>query len=194
MFNDQGHYREGNFTATLRKDGLEVDRRHGHNVVTDYAREEWLPKLLTWASLGNGITDDVPNSDARLRWIGVGEGWRPEIPAVKFLEAPLAVDYGPPVVYLGEIAPGSMTNPVVTSIRINHSFLGSDLAAMGDVDITEFGLYAGYLDTVFYPEWETGTRMDPESAINPVVAYKSFIDPLTVGVVNTLDVQWEIRF
>jgi hypothetical protein len=193
MANGLGHYCEGNFTATLKKDGLTVATRHGHNVITAYAKEEWLPGLVSWETLG--APADVPSNNNRLRWIGIGSGWRPEVPGVKFLELPLPVDYGPPAVYLAEVVPGSMTRPVVTSIRINHTFAGADIAELGDVDLTEFGLYAGYKDaTLYYPEWEPGTRMDPDSAINPVVAYKSFIDPLTVAIANTLVVEWEIRF
>jgi hypothetical protein len=192
MTDDQGQYCEGNFTAFLKKDGLTVATRRGHNVLTAYSKEEWLPKLVSWESLG-GLAD-TPASDSRIRWIGIGSGWRPEVPGVKFLETALPVDYGPPAVYLAELIPAAMTKPVATSLQINHTFAGADIAELGPIDLTEFGLYAGYLDGVYYPEWEPGTRMDPSSDTNPVIAYKSFSEPLVVTAANTLVVEWEIRF
>lgn len=188
MGNDLGRYREGNFTATLREGGQVVDCREGHNVVTDYGSAAWLPKLVAWDSFG--VT---PHDNSRVRWVGLGTGWAPETPDVQFLVAPAHVDPGLPVLYLGELS--APTRPVTTALRYDHVFAGALVASAGTVNVTEFGLYAGYLDTgVYYPEWESGTFMDPESSVNPVVAYKSFDTPFVVTAGSTLTIEWEIRF
>lgn len=177
--NDHGHC---NFVAEVRKDGVLRFRIAGHNVSTAYAGYGWLRQLMSDLAKGH-----------RVRWIGLGTGWAPEVPEVKFLANPTEVSAG---TYLAELDPSLMENPVPTAVKIHHSFSGADIAPGGSIDIAELGLYAGFKDSggVYHPEWEPGTRMDPGSQTNPVVAYKSFVVPITVLSSETLSVIWELRF
>jgi hypothetical protein len=186
----------GNVTAFCRKDGQVVpgSERSGHNLITNYGQREWLSKLTGWLSFGDPTdptVQDEPLTHARIRWIGLGTGWQPETRHAKFLDAPIAVEAGS--VYLAEIDPATeVTNPVITSFKIEHEFDGS---IFGPALISELGLYTGYKSGgLFYPVWQTGTRMDPESDTNPVSFYKILDPAISVGATDTLVVRWELRY
>lgn len=174
-----------NFEAWLTENGVYVpgSRRVGHNVITETGRE-WLSQLVAWQTIAPPA-DDSPWTQDRIRWIGVGDDWYPELKHVSQLKAPVLVtgsDYlaalSAPAWVLGGVSGSS------SAIKYTHAFGSGELP--DGVDVQEAGLFVDRNDG--------GTGLDPTVATNPPVAYKVISPPLTKALAQTLTIRWELRF
>jgi len=188
----------GNFSALLRCGGKLVpgSRREGHNVFTVTGRN-WLSKLVTWKTLG---TNDVPYTQRRIRWVGLGSGAQLEAPTVASLNSSLLATSS---YYLAEIQ--SVEFPTTSSVRFIKEFSLSEITIAGiPVTISEAGLFAdvnpatpgnpndGYEDNAYTPG-VVETVLNPAIATNAPVAYKAF-GGMTKTSDFTLELRWDLRF
>ena len=151
-----------NFFACLRdKQGRVVPGsiRRGHNVLTNFGRE-WLSKLMVWQTIA---ATDVPFTNYRIQWIGVGTDSYSELRSVERLKQ--ATDITPGT-YLAVIDNPPIF-PAVNWIRFSRTFGTSEISHSGAVTIKEAGLYADE-DTGSGPALNTGV------GTNQLVAYKIF--------------------
>lgn len=158
--------------------------RVGHNVITNFGRE-WLAQLSAWQTI-TGTSDDVPYTEHRLRWLGVGGGSQLEQKGVVKLVTPLTITTGPNE-YIRQL--GTLTWVTDFSARYTTVFTGasSDFDHHGaSVDVSEAGLYVDYDDG-------GGPDLSPADDDNVPVAYKAF-DALTKAAAQTLTITWELRF
>jgi hypothetical protein len=188
----------GNFEAFLRRDGKLVpgSRRHGHNIFTVTGRN-LLAKLVSWQTIG---AVDVPYTQRRVRWIGLGIGTQLEAPTVTSLnQAVLATASN----YLVPIQ--AVEFPTSSSVRFIKEFSLTEITLSSTlVSITEAGLFAdvspaqpgnpndGY-DDVAHDPGVVDTVLNPASATNPPVAYKAF-EGIAKTVDFTLEIRWDFRF
>jgi hypothetical protein len=187
---------DSNVWLCMRERGKLVpgSHREGHNVVTVTGRN-LLSKLLSWETIG---TTDVPYTQRRVRWIGVGTGTQLEVTTVTQLaQATLAkaspLDYIVPINYPPDF-------PTSTSVEYSYEFGVSEISTAGvPVLVSEVGLFsdvnpasAGGTDDVAVGGGVL-TTLDPLVATNPPVAYKTF-ESLTKTKDFTLEVRWTFRF
>lgn len=188
-----------NFEAFMRCRGKLVpdSLREGHNVFTVTGRN-WLSKLVAWQTIG-GYTD-VPYTQRRVRWIGMGTGTQLEAPTVSSLYQPVLAttsDYLVPI--------ESIEFPTSSSVRFIREFALTEITVTNTpVALTEAGLFAdcnpaepgndndGYED-VAAEAGVVNTVLNPSVGSNPPVAYKAF-EALTKTVDFTLEVRWDFRF
>jgi hypothetical protein len=190
-------YPEVNFEAFLRdRDGKIVKDsiRRAHNVFTTTGKN-WLSKLVAWETVA---PIDVPYTQRRVRWMGVGTGVQSEVTSVTSILNPAIYDAGSAV-----LAPiTATTHPTSTSVRFTRTYGTSEISFGGPVILTEAGLFAdvnpydfvsggaGTEDTLA----PSGTSvLDPAVGTNPPVAYKSF-DPITKTSDFTFEIRWDFRF
>jgi hypothetical protein len=188
----------GNFEACLRHNGKLVrgSRRLGHNIFTVTGRN-FLAKLVSWHTVGAA---DVPYTQRRVRWIGLGTGTQLEAPTVTSLNhATLATAAN----YLVPIQ--AVEFPTSSSVRFIKEFSLTEITLSSTlVSITEAGLFAdvspaqpgnpndGY-DDVAHDPGIVDTVLNPASATNPPVAYKAF-EGIAKTVDFTLEIRWDFRF
>lgn len=183
-------YPESNFWAYLQDERGKVvpgSYREGHNVFTMRGRE-WLSKLVVWQSLGSfpsaGL--DVPVTNERFRWIGVGTSSQLEQVEVNKLVSPLTITTGPDA-YIKVV--GALSRPTTFSVKFTTTFMGTEFAHHGaQVVLSEAGLFVD-VD----PPGAPGPSLSTGSPNNVPVAYKTF-DPLTKQTSQTLTIGWEFRF
>src|SRR5688572_5817818 len=126
----------GNFEALMRCRGKIVpgSLRHGHNIFTVTGRN-LLAKLIAWKTLGS---DDVPFTQRRIRWVGVGTGIQLEAPTVSALAQPTlatSTDYLVPIQVV--------EFPTSTSVRFIREFALNEITLTNTpVALTEAGLFA----------------------------------------------------
>jgi hypothetical protein len=168
--------------------------REGHNVFTTVG-SDWLSKLVAWQTID---TPDIPFTQRRVRWVGVGTGTQAETVNVTVLNAPALVT---PTFYLGAVQ--AATFPATGKVKFFKEFLGNEISmpaqGLAVVPLTEATLYAdvfpvsaagGTLDAA------TGsydTQMNPEIGTNPCIAYKTF-QVLNKTVDFNVEVRWEFSF
>lgn len=187
-----------NFFAQLRERGKKVPGgyREGHNVFTTTGKS-WLAKLVSWYTISG---TDVPYTQRRVRWMGVGTGEQAEAQTVPFLETPALVTG---TSYLAEIQ--SVEFPATGAVTFVKEFGAYEISyAELPVAVTEMALYAdvspaepgtanaGEEDTAFDPG-TVDTVLSPTVGTNPPIAYKLF-DPLTKTADFILEVNWTFQF
>jgi len=182
-----------NVMLQMRERGKIVrgSRREGHNVFTNNGRN-LLTKLLSWQTID---ATDIPYTNRRTRWIGVGTGSQLEVPSVESLHQPHLVT---PTNYLVEVQTVAFPSP--TSVSYSREFGYSDITVTGaPVTVTEAGMYAdvspanmgGTEDTGFGVP--TDTTLDPTVGSNSPITYKAF-EGLTKTIDFTLEITWIFRF
>lgn len=187
-----------NFCAQLWDRGKKVPGgyREGHNVFTTTGKS-WLAKLVTWHTI---TSTDVPYTQRRVRWMGVGTGTQAESQTVPFLAIPALVTG---TSYLAEIQ--SVEFPTTGAVTFIKEFGAFEISyAELPVSVTEMALYAdvspaepgtanaGEEDTAYAPG-TVDTVLSPAVGTNPPIAYK-LIDPLTKTSDFVLEVKWTFQF
>jgi len=154
--------------------------RSGHNVMTTDGAD-LLTSLVAW----NTISDpDVPYTQRRARYVGVGNGSQPEDKNVVALASPLQISSG---VYLKELSPSLNVFPSSTSVKVKAEFTSSEVQAPYGVlaiKISEVGLYF---------DSSPGGVLSVSSPTNTPAFYKKF-DPLLKFNGFTLEIEWELVF
>lgn len=180
-----------NVEILLRERGKIIERREGHNVFTVTGRNLF-SKLISWQTIG---ATDIPYTNRRVRWMGVGIGSLLEVTTVSALAQPQLVT---PTDYLVPIQ--SVSFPDSTSVRFNKEFGTGEINVLGTpVAISEAGLFAdvvpansGGTEDVGHT-LATDPTLNPSVANNPPIAYKSF-GALTKTIDFTLEIKWDFRF
>ena len=189
---------ESNVSLLMRHGGKIVpgSRREGHNVFTVTGRN-LLSKLISWQTI-SGI--DIPHTNRRVRWIGMGSGSQLEVSTVSALGVPLLAT---PTNYLAPIQ--GVEFPTSTSVRFINEFSLNDITVTGaPISVSEAGLFADVnpaqagnandgAEDLPHDVGVVDTVLNPGVSINPPVAYKSF-EGLTKTVDFTLEVRWDFRF
>lgn len=195
-----------NLRLTMRERGKKIDERVGHNIFLNYGRE-WLSKLIAYQS----FNPDVPEYNARVRYMGLGIGGTRQI-APDFADTAPLTDYGPvgsysqtdtdptllhlerpvrvsgssgPATQPGDIWLGQVQAPAQhdtpTSTTFRRLFSSTDIS------------YAPYISV---PLSEVGMFLsdaDPNFKNNSIVAYDTF-DTISKTTAFELEVVWTLRF
>jgi len=175
------------FRACLKKDGVAVpgSERVGHNVMTNFGAE-WLAELIVWQTIG---VSDVPFTNRRVRWIGVGDDSHALVTeSIQTLKSAVTIDG---TLYLATVddSLSTPTGPEFVSpvwVRFARTFDYGEISHSGDVVIKEAGLYADYREGGVY-------GLYPTNPLNPVIAYKAF-DGLLKSSAFTLELEWSFKF
>ena len=187
-----------NMIALMRSRGKIVpgSLREDHNVFTITGRN-WLSKLISWNAIA---ADDVPYTQRRVRWVGVGTGSQLEVTTVSALANPV-IARASPSQYLVPID-SLPTFPTSTSVEFAYEFATTEITTGGvPVAVSEAGLFTdvnpaetahkGIDDVEFSPT--VPTTLDPSTTNNPPIAYKAF-EPLVKTFDFTLQIRWTFRF
>lgn len=188
---------EGNIRALMRRNGKMVpgSRREGHNVFTSTGKA-WLTKLMAWSTIAG---TDIPYTNRRIRWIGVGSGTQLESANIGTLAVPVLVSS---TNYLSVL--DLVEFPSTGVVRFIKEFNLSDISILGSpVRVTEFGLFADVSpallgvgndgsEDVPHDAGVVDTVLNPTLGVNAPVAYKAF-EALTKTVDFTLEVRWDFR-
>lgn len=184
---------ESNFRAFLIERGKKVagSFREGHNVFTTTGRN-WLSRLVAWSAIGG---TDVPFTERRVRWIGVGSGSQLESANVTSLLQPLLIS---PTNYLRPI--NSVEFPSSTSVEFITELGAEEVNISGLlVNVTEAALYADVLpvnagteDAAANPGVVDST-LDPGVGTNPPISYIAF-EGIPKNSDLVLRIEWEYRF
>lgn len=172
-----------NFFACLRtKEGLIVPGsvRRGHNVLTNFGRE-WFAKLMVWQTIA---ATDVPFTDDRIRWIGVGSDNHPETKMVERLKQAVTITIGPNA-YLAKVDDPPVF-PAVNWVQFSRTFGTAEISHTTAVVIKEAGLYAD-------EDSGGGPGLSTLVGTNQLVAYKTF-EGLVKFSGFTLEIKWDFRF
>lgn len=180
-----------NIFIEVRERGKLVTSRQGHNVFTDTGRD-WLSKLAAWQTIGS---PDVPYTQRRVRWMGLGTGTQAETAGVTQLQNPAQVTQD---IYLGAIQSSNILS--FNSVEFVREFSTSEISipilGLNVVPITEAGIFvdvqpASTSDGV--DDSPAGgvsdTTLDTSSQVNSPVAYKVF-DPINKTVDFSLVIRW----
>lgn len=184
-----------NFRLELRERGKFKTSRDGHNVFTDTGRD-WISKLAAWSQIGS---PDIPFTNRRVRWIGLGTGTQAETALVTTLNNPAQVSTG---IYLGAIQATNILT--ATSVEFIREFSTSEISipvlGLNVVPITEAGIFvdvqpASTSDGVDDSSagGVTDTTLDPSLQTNSPVAYKTF-EAVNKTVDFSLVVRWTFNF
>ena len=181
-----------NFFLEARQNGKLITTREGHNVFTDTGAN-WLSRLCAWSTIG---ATDIPFTNRRVRWVGLGTGTQSEVASVTSLATPAQVTQG---IYLGEIQ--STTTPTTRSVEFVREFGTSEvsIASLGlnVVSISEAGLFVDVqpaststgVDDSRAAGSSTDTTLNPSFSLNAPVAYKTF-QPLNKTQDFSFTVRW----
>lgn len=151
--------------------------RRGHNIMTADGHDA-LAQLLV-SALGS---PDVPYTQRRARWIGIGGGTQPEAKGVARLVTPLQVTAG---VYLKALDHTLHVFPTITSVTVKTVFAPAEITYLDPaVVVSEAGLYfdvspPGYLLV---------------SSPNNVPAFYRTFEPLVKLNSFSMEVLWELKF
>jgi hypothetical protein len=138
-----------------------------------------LAQLVAWDTVASV---DVPFTQRRARYIGVGDGTQIEDRDVERLVSPLPVTAG---VYLKTIDPSLTTFPIVTSVSIKAVFLPTEVSYSAPaVTVSEAGLYF---------DSSPGGVLTISSPSNIPAFYKTF-EPLVKLNSFYMEITWELRF
>ncbi len=187
---------ESNLHMVLRERGKLIERRLYHNVFTITGRN-LLSKLVAWSTIA---AQDIPFTQRRARWMGVGIGTQLEVTTVTALNQPTLAT---PTNHLVPLQ--SVSFPTSTSVEFIREFATNEITITGSpVAVTEAAMFADVnpADSALFNEGTEDapvssptirTTLDPTSASNPPIAYKAF-EALTKTVDFTLEIRWEFRF
>jgi hypothetical protein len=162
-------------------------RREGKNVWTLTGREH-LAQLMSYRSYGPPLVGERRD---RIRYIGFGSGSQPEVSSVNRLVTPISFDAGSN--FLAQVSlPTYPLSPSRTTVRYSRIFSETELSVVGNVILTEAGLYT---DGAPGSDFEPGTRdiTLANALLQAPNAYRVF-DPLTKTQNFVLEVSWEVRF
>jgi len=188
----------GNFSALMRNGGKIVpgSRREGHNIFTITGRN-FLAKLVSWYAIG---ATDIPYTQRRVRWVGLGLGSQLESPSiVSLVQATLTT----PTSYLRPIQ--TVEFPTSSTARFITEFSTYEITlSTVPVTVTEAGMFAdvspaqpGFgndgAEDVPHDPGSVDTTLNPALATNPPIAYKNF-EALTKTVDFTIEIRWDFRF
>jgi hypothetical protein len=186
-----------NVDIILRQNGKRVGSRSGHNVFTITGRN-LLSKLLAWSTLGS---NDLPFTNRRVRWVGVGTGSQLEVTNVEALVEPAYITAGS---YLASI--DSVSFPDSTTVRFIKEFSTSNInigVGGAPITLTEAGLFADvspalynladHRDGLEDTAKPGGSTLDPSIGTNPPIAYKAF-EGITKTTDFTLEIHWDFLF
>jgi hypothetical protein len=151
--------------------------REGHNVLTNTGRE-YLSQMIAWDTIA---ATDIPYTNHRVRWMGVGSGSQPETPSVITLQSPVEITSG---VYLQAIE-DPPTFPTVVSVKYTALFGTGDISFSTDILVRELALYVDQSPPV---------DLNPAIGTNPAIAYKVLDEGFVKMDSFTLQVDWEFSF
>lgn len=188
---------EGNIRVLMRCGGKVVSgsKREGHNVFTSTGKA-WLSKLMAWSTIAG---TDIPYTNRRVRWIGIGSGTQLESANIATLAVP---ELTTSTSYLAVL--DSVEFPSTGIVRFIKEFGLSDISILGSpVRVTEFGLFADVSPALLgagndgsedapHDAGVVDTTLNPGLSVNTPVAYKSF-EAITKTVDFTLEVRWDFR-
>lgn len=183
---------DANVELTMRERGKRVDHRQYHNVFTSVGAN-WLSRLCAWSSIG---AVDVPYTNRRVRWVGVGGGAQLEVPSVVQLVQPLPVLGAN---YLTAIQ--SVEFPTSTSVTFIREFSLSEITLTATpVIIREVAMFADVVPANMGGTQDQGFDLDPshstlnpETPTNPPICYKSF-EGMTKTQDFTFTTKWTFRY
>lgn len=179
----------GYFSILTRERGKIVPKacRQGKNIWTLTGREH-LAQLMSYRSYGPPIVGERRD---RIRYFGFGSGSSPEVSSVDVLSTPIAFDSGSN--FLAQVSlPTYPLSPSRTTVRYTRIYTSTELSVVGDVVITEAGLFTdGDPGADFEPETRDITLAS--ALLQAPNAYKVF-DPLTKTQNFEIEVSWEVRF
>lgn len=182
-----------NVEIVMRQGGKLVpgSRREGHNVFTNNGRN-LLTKLVSWSSIAGS---DIPYTNRRTRWIGIGTGSQLEVSSVASLNQPHLIT---PTNFLVEVQTVEFPSP--TSVAYLREFGTGEITVTGaPVTVTEAGMFADVSPANMGGTEDFGhsapadTTLDPTVGTNPPITYKAF-EGLTKTVDFTLELKWTFRF
>jgi len=179
----------GFFSIIARERGKLIPKncRSGKNVWTLTGREH-LAQLMSYRSYGPPLVGERRD---RIRYFGFGSGSQPEVSSVDVLVSPIAFDAGNN--FLAQVSiPTYPLSPSRTTVRYTRVYASTELSVLGDIVITEAGLFT---DGDPGSDFEPGTRSTTlaNSLLQAPNAYKVF-DPLTKTQNFEIEVSWEVRF
>jgi len=207
-----------NVTIKVYEDGLLIDHRRSHNVVTNVGRE-WLARLV--GSDNYDVEPPSPHVTAKAKYIGFGCGGvlqtsndfarsQSELVTVTHLEDPIPFEEEANVrTYLKQV--DSQTNSVTyfpepfrTRFILDIpeswiSFAGnttraSNVAVGTNVPISEAGLFLSTAKPTFSHNFDVPVAIEADPlAPNDMVAYNIF-SPITITPNVVLRIEWELRF
>lgn len=186
---DEAIHASGFFSIIARERGKIVRKncRDGKNVWTLTGREH-LAQLMSYRSYGPPLVGERRD---RIRYFGFGSGSQPEVSSVEVLVSPIAFDSSDN--FLAQVSiPTYPLSPSRTTVRYTRIYASTELSVIGDVVITEAGLFTdGDPGSDFEPDTRSIALAD---ALNQAPnAYKVF-DPLTKTQNFEIEVSWEVRF
>lgn len=184
-----------NIRVELRERGKLKQLEEGHNVFTNTGRD-WLSKLASWQTVGS---PDVPFTNRRVRWIGLGTGTQAETASVIALNNAAQVTQG---IFLGAIQSTNVLS--ATSVEFVREFSTSEISipalGLNVVPLTEAGLYVDVQPASVSTGVQdssaggvTDTTLDPSVGINAPVAYKTY-NPVNKTVDFSLIIRWTLIF
>lgn len=178
----------GYFSIIARERGkiIRNNCRDGKNVWTLAGREH-LAQLMSYRSYGPPLVGERRD---RIRYFGFGSGSQPEVSSVSSLVSPIAFNAGNN--FLAQVSiPTYPLSPSRTTVRYTRIFTATELSVIGDVVITEAGLFT---DGAPGADFEPGTRDITLAGALPQTpnAYKVF-DPLTKTQNFEIETSWEVR-
>lgn len=152
--------------------------RSGHNVMTS-SGIDLLAQLVAWSTVDSV---DVPFTQRRARYIGVGAGIQIEDRDVVSLVSPLQVTAG---VYLKTLSASLNVFPIVTSATLKAVFSPTEVTySLPAVTVSEAGLFF---------DCSPGGVLSLSSPSNAPAFYKTF-EPLVKLNSFSMEVTWELRF
>ncbi len=170
-------YVEGFFSMYARERGKIVrgSRREGTNVWTLTGRE-FLARIMSYSS----YAPLTPTRNDRIRYIGFGTGFTPEVSSVSKLVSPIAYSSSGGGLFLADLA--LPTYPLQTSgsfgptVRYSREFSETELSVSGSVLLSEVGLFTDGSPTSIPTPFAPGTRdlTIAQAQFQAPVGYKSF--------------------
>lgn len=180
---------EGHFKMVARERGKIVygTHRQGNNIWTLTGRE-YLSQAMSYRTYG---PPSVGERRDRMRYVGFGSGSQPEVSSVTKVLTPIA--YNASNDFLAQVSiPTYPLSPSRTTVRYSRIFSETELSVVGDVTLTEAGLFTdGDSGSDFAPETRDITLAN--ALLQAPNAYKVF-EPLSKTQNFVLEVSWEIRF
>lgn len=185
---------EANFHIIVRQHGKVVPDlcRAVHNVFTNNGRA-WLASLSVFDSIGS---PDVPKTEKRVRWIGLGTGTSAlEVTGVTQLEAPVKVN---DTDYLAMLDGSEFPAAITPGIRFFREFAVGEVSVPSNpvVPISEAGLFVdtdGVYGADDTPVAGLTTTLDPTVSTNSPVAYARF-EPIPKTQDFSLEIRWDFRY
>lgn len=168
-------------------------RREAHNVFTTTGRD-WLAHLVVWSTIGS---PDVPVTNRRLRWMGVGTGTQLEVEGIVSLDTPVEVDESGN--YLAAIQTYEFT--AVARVRVSKEFSTEEISTDSNpvVPVTEAGLFVDVFPVSVLGGTDDTDAGSEDTTLNRTVANNAPVAYRTFDVINktqdfNLEIRWELNF